>query len=141
MTDILSFAAIHQLPPLIFSDKREYLRLVNSGIPGAVVKNFIRQKPEHRQVIVSAFGMTSSNLSRLYLKKALNKHQTEEMLDILRIHTEAIEAFEDESLADEWLNMSIPALDGEKPIALLDTFVGRSLVSEALNKIKWGEFS
>jgi putative toxin-antitoxin system antitoxin component (TIGR02293 family) len=140
MTRTLSFEATHQLPAKVFTDKREYLKTVIEGIPGTVVKQFVKEAPEHRRVVVRALGATSSNLSRLYARKSLNMQQTEEMLDILRIQTEAIAAFEDEGMAKEWLNTSIPALNGEKPLDLLDTFIGRSIVSDALNKIKWGEF-
>jgi uncharacterized protein (DUF2384 family) len=35
----------------------------------------------------------------------------------------------------------VPALDGERPINLFDTFEGRRWVAQVLNKIEHGDFS
>ncbi len=125
----------------IFTDKRIYLATVNEGVPGAVVKSTVSLMPAMRNILVNSLGITSSNLSRLYPKKALNRQQSEEILDILRIYNEAVDTFQDAGIAVEWLNTEIPALDSAKPIDLFDTFVGRSMVSDALCTIKTGDFS
>lgn len=129
------------LSPDIFTDRREYLKAVNHGIPGGVVRWAVNTIPDQRESIVNALGTTSGNLSRLYQRKTLSKQQSEEMLDILSVYLDAQSVFEDWNIAREWLNTSIPALSGEKPSDLMDTFIGRELVSEALNKIKCGEFT
>ncbi len=129
------------LSPTIFSDKREFLKTVNEGISGKVVKWLVQESPEQRIPIIQALSTTSGNLSRFYNKKSLSKQQTEEVLDILKIHVLAAEIFGDVGLSKEWMAMTIPALDGSRPLDLLDTFIGRSMISEVLEKIKWGEFS
>ncbi len=124
----------------LFTDKRRYLAEIKSGISGALVKQLLSFIPELRPVLVSALSTTNPNLSRFY-NKALNRHQSEEVLDILRVLSEAQAAFGDDDMAKTWLNTAIPALDGDKPISLLDTFVGRALVSDAISLIRSGDFS
>lgn len=129
------------LSPTIFSDKQEYLQAVTSGVQGSVIKWAVTTMPNHREAIVSAMGTTSGNLSRLYPKKALNKHQSEEILDILRVINEASNVFGDQDIVMEWFDTPVPALSMERPRDLLDTFVGRSMISDALAKIRFGDFS
>lgn len=136
-----AFAFSSILPPEVFRDDRVYLNAVTKGISGQVVKWAVNEMPSQREAIVSALGTTSGNLSRLYARPLLDKHQSEEMLDILRVYNEACAIFGTQKKADLWLSIRIPALRGEVPKDLLDTFIGRRLVLEALNKIKYGEFS
>lgn len=130
-----------QLSNKIFDDTQEYLKTINNGIPGSVVKWAVNTFPDQRPVIIDALGTTSGNLSRLYTRKALDKHQSEEVLDILRLVNKAANVFGDLELASEWLATPINALNGEKPSKLMDTFIGRQLVSNALDAIHYGEFT
>lgn len=129
------------LPTDIFKNDRVYLQAVIDGLSGNVVKWAVIKMPNQREAIVGALGTTSGNLSRIYSKAALDKHQSEEILDILRVYNEACEIFGSKEKADLWLSIRIPALRGEVPQKLLDTFIGRRLVLEALDKIRYGEFS
>jgi putative toxin-antitoxin system antitoxin component (TIGR02293 family) len=124
----------------VFTNKKAFLKVVTDGIQGSVIKELVSKHPQYRNTVVSALGVTSSNLSRLY-NKALNKQQTEEILDLLKVRAQATTVFADEVLADEWLATAIPALNGEVPNNLLDTFVGRSMVSDILATIECGEFT
>ena len=42
--------------------------------------------------------------------------------------------------AREWLETALPALGGQRPIDLCDTFEGRRLVQDAIRRIEYGEF-
>ena len=42
--------------------------------------------------------------------------------------------------AQEWLETPLPAMDGQRPLDLCDTFSGRRLVQQAIAKIEHGEF-
>jgi len=129
------------IAPGIFSDKYEYLNAVNSGLSGNIVKMTINTIPEQRQLICRALGTSSNNLSRLYRRKLLSRQQSEEMLDILAVYSSAYELYDNLDTAMMLLNTHIPALNNQKPVDLLDTFIGRSMVKEVLNKMKWGEFT
>lgn len=125
----------------IFSNKRAYLALVEHGIPGAVVRRTVKQFPQQRQVICRALGTTTNNLSRLYSRKALTPTHTEEMLDVLSVYEMVFKLYEDWSLVEELLSTPIIALNEQRPNELMNTFIGRAMVKEVINKMLHGEFS
>ncbi len=128
------------IPVSILDNQAEYIRTVREGIPGGVVKEAIKIIGS-RELFTRLLDTTSANLSRYYHKKALNRVDTEEVLDTLRIFLEASRVWNDIDLARTWLNTPVSALAGEKPIDLFDTFEGRNWVRQVLRKIAHGEFS
>ena len=129
------------LPINIFNNDLVYYKTVVDGLSGNIVKWAVRAMPKQREAIVKALGTSSGNLSRLYSKTVLDKHQTEEILDVIKLYVEVCDVFGSTDKADLWLAISVPALRNEQPINLLDTFIGRKLVRDTLNKIRFGEFS
>ncbi len=129
------------IPTAIFTDQATYIKTVRAGIPGIVVKQAIRALGDNRELFIRLLNTTSANLSRYYRKKFLNRNDTEEVLDTLRVYLQALQIFGDEQCAQEWLGSSIPALAGERPLNLFDTFEGRNLVRTTLRKLEYGEFS
>jgi putative toxin-antitoxin system antitoxin component (TIGR02293 family) len=125
----------------LFQDQFKYINAINIGVAGTVVKSLIDRMPQQRAFICKALGVTSGNVSRLYKLKALNKTQSEETLDIISVYDAAYHLYDDIDLANELLQTPIPALNNQKPVDLLDSFAGRRLVKEVLNKMKWGELS
>jgi putative toxin-antitoxin system antitoxin component (TIGR02293 family) len=128
------------LPPTLLEDRTAYIQAVRRGISGEIVKQAV-QALEERDLFIRLLNTNSANLSRFYRQKPLTKMQSEGILDTLRVFQETIAVFENEKLAKEWLHTSIPALAGEYPINLCDTFEGRKLVCEALRAIEYGEFT
>lgn len=132
------------LPPAVFDDTAEFIRTVRRGVPGSVIKEAIAalgNTREAREMFVTLLETTSGNLHRYYKRAALSRTESEEVLDALRVIHFANEVFGDPALAADWLNSPIPALAGEAPLALCDTFQGRRWVRETLRKIEYGEFS
>ncbi len=120
-------------------DPVAYINHVRAGLPGDLVKRAVKIIG-NRELFVRILGTTSSNLSRFYRLKKMSSAASEEMLDTIRLFKQAVELFGDIESAKEWLNTPVPALKGEKPIALLDTYEGRRWVSQVLRKIEYGEF-
>ena len=60
--------------------------------------------------------------------------------DALRVFARAERAFAGLVGACEWLETALPALGGQRPIDLCDTFEGRRLVQDAIRRIEHGEF-
>ena len=128
------------LPPNLLEDRAEYIQAVRKGISGTIVKQAIQLLGE-RDLFVRLLSTNSANLSRFYHQKVLSKIASEGILDTLRVFQDAISVFEDADIAKEWLHTRIPALAGEYPIELCDTFEGRKLVRETLRAIEYGEFT
>ena len=125
----------------IFENQFMFLNAITVGSSGSVVESTANLLPELRGVMCRALGTTSRNLRSLYRRETLNKQQSEIMLDILSVYNAAYELYDDMGTARDLLNTRNPALNNQKPSDLLDTFMGRRLVKEVLNKIAWAEFS
>lgn len=128
------------IPADVLSNQAEYISTVRAGIPGDVVKRAI-EIIGSREVFVRLLNTTSANLSRYYRKKTLNRVDTEEVLDTIRVFAQALKIWGDADTAKTWLNTSVPALAGDKPVNLFDTFEGRNWVRQVLHKIEYGEFT
>ncbi len=123
----------------VFENKRNYLQLVRDGVSGDKVKTLLQWLPELKPVLVVALSISAANISRLY-KGTLPSHQAEPVLDMLQLICRAENLFGPD-MARQWLNSPMPALSGDKPIALFDSFVGRNMVADVLQAIEFGEFS
>jgi len=66
---------------------------------------------------------------------------TEEYEAAIQVFRQAITTWESVGLAIRWLDSSVPALDGERPITLLGSREGRSRVSLILENLEHGDFS
>ena len=126
--------------PYDLSSHREFINAVREGIPGTLVKSVI-ESSGMRDIFVGVLNVSSSNLSRLYMRKHLDRGSSENVLDTVRLLNQAGLVWESEKLVKEWLNSPVPALNGDRPIDLIDTSEGRRWVSKILTKIEHGEFS
>lgn len=127
-----------QIPADALTNRAVYIRVVRRGIPGTAVK--VGAKLISRSLFIRLFNTSSSNLNRFYRKKLLSPRDSEKVLDIFRVITQAINLWGDRETAIEWLNTPIPALTENKPVDLCDTFDGRNWVREVLRKIELGEY-
>ncbi|MEL6495192.1 MAG: antitoxin Xre/MbcA/ParS toxin-binding domain-containing protein [Cyanobacteria bacterium J06623_7] len=138
--DIALLLKASELSPTLLEDRGEYIQAIRRGIPGRIVELAVKALGE-RDLFVRLLSTSSGNLNRIYRSQLLTRVQSEGVLDTLKVFNEAITVFGHEDLAKEWLHTGIPALDGELPINLCDTFEGRRLVRESLTAIEYGEFT
>ncbi len=127
------------IPINVLNNQAEYISTVRAGISGDVVRKAI-EIIGNRELFVRLLNTTSANLNRYYRKQTLNRIDTEEVLDTIRVFAQALQVWGDTDTAKTWLNTPVPALSGEKPVNLFDTFEGRNWVRQTLNKIEYGEF-
>ena len=127
------------VPSAAFVDQAVYIRTVRAGLSGEVVKQAI-DAIGHRDFFVRLLGTTPGHLARLYGRKSLGPARTEGLLDTLRVFAAAAAAFDGLERAQDWLGTALPALGGDCPIDLCDTFEGRRLVREIIRRVEYGEF-
>jgi putative toxin-antitoxin system antitoxin component (TIGR02293 family) len=141
MESTAEFAAIRgiKVPPAVFSDHETFIETTRKGLSGKIVKQAV-DALGHRDLFVRLLETTTGNLNRFYRRKTLNAYHSEGILDTLRVFSKANSVFGDPDVAREWMDTAIPALGGQTPISLCDTFEGRNLVQIALRKIEYGEF-
>jgi putative toxin-antitoxin system antitoxin component (TIGR02293 family) len=118
-----------------------FIDAVRVGVPGEVVKSAIKTFGNDRELFVRLLGTSSSNLSRFYVRKALDPGDSEAVLDAIRVLNQATDVFEDRGMALEWLQSRVPALAGARPLDLFDTAEGRNWVRAALRNIEHGDFT
>lgn len=128
-----------EIPPRVFEDRSAFVEAARQGLPGVVVKQAVHVLG-HRDLFVRLLGTTAGNLNRFYRRKTLDRAQSEALLDVLRVVYRAVFVFGGRDGAGEWLVTPLPALGGQSPVELCDTFEGRALAREALRKIEYGEF-
>lgn len=73
--------------------------------------------------------------------ECLPKELSDRMLQVAKVYARAVEVFEDEQRALEWLQAPIVALGGRIPMSLLDTSTGVDLVLTELGRIEYGVFA
>jgi putative toxin-antitoxin system antitoxin component (TIGR02293 family) len=73
--------------------------------------------------------------------KFLPKELSDHMLQVAKVYARAVDVFEDEERALEWLQAPIVALGGRIPMSLLDTSAGVDLVLTELGRIEYGVFA
>lgn len=134
--------ALHgvNVPRAVFTNSFAFIDAVRQGISGSVVRQAV-ETMDSRDVFLRILGTDSSNISRIYRRKHIDKTDSEEVLDTLRVYFEAVNLFEDEAIAREWLRTPITALSHKAPVDYLDTFEGRSIVRATLARIDQGEFT
>jgi putative toxin-antitoxin system antitoxin component (TIGR02293 family) len=71
---------------------------------------------------------------------AKNAIESDRLNRLAKIEARAVEVFEDEEIAANWLKAPNRVL-GEKPISLLDTEAGTDMVERVLTRIEYGVYS
>ena len=127
------------VPMSAFGDTNAFICAVRKGIPGKVVKQAV-DVVGRRDLFVRLVGVSSGNLYRVYQRSSLSAAQSEALLDTLRVFFRASRVLGGLDVAQEWLETPLPAMGGQSPLDLCDTFSGRLLVQQALAKIEHGEF-
>lgn len=127
------------IPASVLVDRTAYIETARRGVPGRVVGQAVGVLGQ-REIVAGLMGTTVGNLNRFYRRPKLGAAQSEALLDMLRVVSRGLAAFGDLDLVRQWLDSASPALGGDRPIDLCDTFEGRRAVDGVLHKIQYGEF-
>lgn len=86
-------------------------------------------------------NMSVKTLERKDPKDKLDKRTSSHALEIAKVMQHAFEVFEEEEKARKWLNRENRALNGLKPVQLLNTLTGINMVNDILGRIEEGVYS
>ena len=126
-------------PPTEYLSTLQMNRLIVEGMDGALLRRLSERIP--RSILAETLGADTTNFSKLY-RRTLSKIQTDEINDLTLLWEELRAFFEDDrNLMDEWLSSEVPALGGAQPRELLSTISGRKSVRQALDAMRYGDFS
>jgi putative toxin-antitoxin system antitoxin component (TIGR02293 family) len=131
------------------SDDR--IRLIRKGVPAAKVKRLISDLHFEQGYLLKMLNLKTSTVNRKAARdEALSAEESERVLGIAKLvgQLEAMveesgdpEGFDAPAWLSQWLRQPLPAFGGRKPIELLDTIEGQSLVAQALSRIQSGAYA
>lgn len=128
------------LPSSVESDL-DWVRAVQSGLPANAV-----------DAIASELGFTSTEIEKLVIPRrtlahrranhqSLTRDESDRLARIARVALWAHETFGERDKAIAWLRRPNRALQGSRPIDLLDTDDGARLVEQVIGRLAYGVFS
>ncbi len=139
--DLKSLLTESQISPKVLEEDGTFIQASRLGISGKILQPTIKVLGI-RDLIISLLNTDKTNLSKFYHQEHLSPTVSEAILDTLKIFELAFQVYDrDATTALKWLNTKIPALSGQVPIDLLDTFKGRELVRDCLMVMQYGDFT
>lgn len=117
-------------------------QLVREGIPAAALRALVERTGLRQADVSSRFGIPQRTLSRrLAQHSRLTAAESDRAVRLARVYAMAAETLGDDGKASEWLKTPNRALDGERPLDLLDTDPGVREVEEVLGRVAYGVYS
>lgn len=114
---------------------------VRRGLPVTGVARLQKKLRVRESDLLSLIGMSTQTFKhRKQEHEHLNAIESDRLYRLAKIEARAVEVFEDEEIAANWLKTPNRAL-GEKPICLLDTEAGTDMVERVLTRIEYGVYS
>jgi putative toxin-antitoxin system antitoxin component (TIGR02293 family) len=119
----------------------DWIALVRRGISAGAVDAAVRVLGIGQAELARALDIPERTLARRKKEGVLNRDESGKLVRLARVVERAVEVFEDEAAALDWLKAPNAALGGASPISLLDTDLGADAVLDTLGRIEHGVFA
>ncbi|HRP94783.1 MAG TPA: DUF2384 domain-containing protein [Rhodocyclaceae bacterium] len=119
----------------------DWIALVRRGISAGAVDAAVRVLGIGQAELARALDIPERTLARRKKEGVLNRDESGKLVRLARVVERAVEVFEDEAAALDWLKSPNAALGGASPISLLDTDLGSDAVLDTLGRIEHGVFA
>lgn len=139
-----SAAAVLGGKPVLHASPRsvlEWIALVRQGISAGSVDAVVRVMGIGQSELSQALGIPERTLVRRKKEGVLSADESGKMVRLAQVIERAVEVFEDERAAMNWIKSPNAALGGGSPLSLLDTELGSVAVSATLGRIEHGVFA
>lgn len=133
------------------SSPQARIKMIRSGVKAGDAKQMISDLHFDQQALLGALNLKTATVNRKAARdEALSTEESERVLGIASLvgQLQAIveesgetEGFDATQWMSRWLREPLPALGGERPLLLLDTMEGQSLVADTLAKVQSGAFA
>lgn len=133
------------------SSPQARIRMIRSGVKAGDAKQMISDLHFDQQALFGALNLKTATVNRKAARnEALSIEDSERVLGIASLvgQLQAIveesgdpEGFDATQWLSRWLREPLSALGGERPLSLLDTMEGQSLVADTLAKAQSGAFA
>lgn len=114
-------------------------RVIRNGVAVNLVEDVAKFLRVRREILCESLGLDPSSIElRIAGNELLISWEAGRIYLVYRIFLRALEVFEVEDGAVNWLTGKIPALGGVTPLSLLDTPAGFELVIDTLGQLAYG---
>lgn len=115
------------------------LRILKRGISSRVIEPLSEYLSVGKGELVGILDLDRTTLLRRATRdQPLPTHSAENVLRVLELKDAAIDTFETEAMALDWMRRPHPMLDGESPLESAATSFGARRVRDILLAIKYG---
>ncbi|MFV2069568.1 MAG: antitoxin Xre/MbcA/ParS toxin-binding domain-containing protein [Pirellulales bacterium] len=120
----------------------EFIKILRVGLPSEVIKSVVKSSAVSEEVICKSLRIAKRTVARRKAGSArLKAFESELIYRFSRVVVTAKEILGDKDKARKWLLTENTALNGERPIDLLDTGIGFEDVMDVLSRIEHGVYS
>jgi putative toxin-antitoxin system antitoxin component (TIGR02293 family) len=120
---------------------RELIAAVKAGIDARVFVDLARRIGVSEAHLAEVAGIAPSTLTRRKRGGVLSPAESEHVLRLAALLERAMQVFEDEGDAADWLRAPNLALGDVAPLAMADTELGAREVDALLGRIEYGVYS
>ena len=114
---------------------------IKEGLPAGIVDLLARELSVSRKELARISGVAERTLLRKIQAGRLTADQSERMVRVSQLLSQAIEVLGGKARAVQWLKASRPQLRGKAPLDFADTELGCREVVNLLGRIEHGVFS
>lgn len=133
------------------SSPQARIQMIRRGVKASDAKQMISDLHFDQQALLGALNLKTATVNRKAARnEALSTEESERVLGIASLVGQLQTIVEESGNPDgfdatrwlsRWLREPLPALGGEKPLSLLDTMEGQSLVADTLAKVQSGAYA
>ena len=127
------------------------IRIIKDGVPALKAKLMIADLHFDQHVLLGALNLKTATVNRKAARgEALSPEDGERVIGIAKLvgqlkalleESGGPREFDAPAWLSQWLRQPLASLGGIKPVDLLDTMEGQSLVSQALSQIQSGAYA
>lgn len=131
--------------------RTERIRTIKSGLAATDAKKILAALNLPTGETLRALRISPATVNRkAALHQALAPEESERVLGVAKLVGQVQcmveesgnpEGFDAEAWVSRWLREEVPALDGQRPMDLLDTMEGQELLSETLGRMQSGAYA
>lgn len=142
---VVSYIGVYRAEPV------ERIDMIKSGIPASEAKRILSKVAVNQAVGYRALDISPATMNRKVKDKGrLPPAESERVLGVARLvgQIQAIveesgnpEGFDAAAWLSRWLSEPLPALGGVRPLDMLDTIEGQSLVSASLARLQGAAYA
>lgn len=129
---------LHALPDSVL----EWISLVRLGLSASTMDAAVRVMGISQTELARALDIPARTLARRKKEGVLSRVESEKLVRLaLVVERAAVQVFEDQRSALDWIKSQNPSLGGTSPLSLLDTDLGSVAVVNTLGRIEQGVFA